>query len=155
MKRSRNVSAVARPERRLRSTFLACLLAAAAAPLPASALGFTPPVSVQKCSVDGRDPSPITSYNPNPWFSGYVRLRFVNNTPVTATNIDLAISYDGEVEDLNSVGTFAPGARIERWVSLAPFVWPDDVTCSVVRIDFSDGTSWKRGSPGHATAPAH
>jgi hypothetical protein len=104
--------------------------------------------------VDGRDPAPIQAFAPNPWFSGYVRLSFVNNTTVTATNIDLAISYDGEVEDLDAVGRFGPGARIERWVSLAPFVWPDDVTCSVVRIDFIDGTSWKRGSPGHGTAPA-
>ncbi len=139
------------------SRFLAgaLLCAAAGAPLAASALGFAPPVSVKKCAVDGRDPSPITSYNPNPWFSGYVRLSFVNDTPLTATKIDLLVSADGEVEDLDAAGSFAPGARIERWVSLAPFVWPGDVTCTVVRIDFSDGTSWKRGSPSQAQfAPA-
>jgi len=135
----------------LRSVSLTMALAAAVAPLAASALGYTPPVSVKKCSVDGRDPAPIQAFAPNPWFSGYVRLSFVNNTPVTATNIELTVSYDGEVEDLDSVGTFAPGARIERWISLAPFVWPDDVTCSVVRINFIDGTSWKRGSPGRGT----
>jgi hypothetical protein len=123
-------------------TAAASFAALAAAPLAASALQVTPPVAVTSCQADVQAISPITAYAPNPWQGGNVRLSFVNTTPVTATNVELLLAYNGTEERIDTAGTFSPGIQIARDAAIAPYVSANDVTCSVAKVQFSDGTSW-------------
>jgi hypothetical protein len=124
-------------------------------PVGVSAFGNNPPVSVQSCAVHADNNAAaafLSPFNPIPWLSTDLLLSFVNNTPLSATHVEFLITYDGQIDRVESFGTFAPGTRVYRTTSLPPFIDPSHVSCSVARVDFGDGSSWNAGSPARKTA---
>lgn len=123
-------------------TAAACLAAIATVRSTAAALETSQPVRVRGCGAAAPDPTPITSYNPNPWAGGDARITFTNTAPVVATHVVMLLRYNGTEQRVDLSGTFSPGVRIDRDEPIVPFISAIDLTCHVTEIDFSDGTTW-------------
>jgi hypothetical protein len=124
-------------------------------PKQAPAFEIIPPVSVKACGVAAVSNAAVAFSSPfygMPWISTDLVLSFVNDAKVAATHVEFVISYDGDIDRVESSGTFAPGAQMRRTTALPPFVDPKHVSCRIARVDFSDGTSWRSGPSGKKPA---
>ncbi len=101
-------------------------------------------VAVTSCSAETQAPALTTGFVPvfaTPFSN--VNLSFVNNASVPATNVELLVTVDGATSRIDTAGTFSPGTRIDRSTSAIPaYLNASDVTCSIAKVDFKDGTSW-------------
>lgn len=114
----------------------------AAAPLAASAVVTNPPVAVTSCSAETQAAATSVPFVTPSFTDGDVHVSFTNTSAVPATNVEFLLSYNGTQQYLDTAGTFAQGARIDKDAAIAPFVAAGDLTCRVAKVDFSDGTSW-------------
>jgi hypothetical protein len=119
----------------------AAFIVLAGAPLAASAVETSQPIAVTSCSVDTQAQT-FSAYGQTPAQFGNVYLSFTNNASVAATNVELLVAVNGNEQRIDTAGTFAPGIRIDRITSAAPYLNANDVTCRIAKVDFSNGTSW-------------
>ncbi|HEV3086921.1 MAG TPA: hypothetical protein VGX96_06810 [Candidatus Elarobacter sp.] len=128
--------------------FLSSMLAAAAGTL-ALATGApnlpAGPVNVTSCNVitanaDGGAVIPASA----PYQYGDLRISFVNQAPLAATDVLFAVRYNGQTQIVEDVGTFSTGATVTRDFLPPSFLrYNGAAQCSVEAVLFSDGSSWK------------
>ncbi|HWT04680.1 MAG TPA: hypothetical protein VN224_02895 [Xanthomonadales bacterium] len=113
-----------------------------AAGSPAAAA--VPPVSVVSCDYSSLQGSgglliPATA----PFQTSNVRITFVNQAPLAATDVVFAVGYDGRTQIVEDKGTFSPGTQITQDVMpSANLRYNGSATCSVQAVTFSDGSTW-------------
>jgi hypothetical protein len=124
------------------TTLVAASVVLAAAPAAAQAAGS--PVSVTSCVItsvqnDGGHIIPGTS-----WFhASDASISFVNQAPLAATDVRIAVRYAGSTQLLEDTGTFSSGTTITRnFTPSAAFAYNGPAECTVQSVTFSDGSSW-------------
>ncbi|MDB5072599.1 MAG: hypothetical protein JWM87_3710 [Candidatus Eremiobacteraeota bacterium] len=117
-------------------------LAAAGAP----AMAATPaPVSVVSCSSyslprDGAMLIPQTA----PAQFNTLRITFVNQAPLTATDVRFVVQYSGHAQVIEDTGKFSSGVSISNDFTPADYIpYNGPATCSVQSVTFSDGSTWQ------------
>ena len=116
-----------------------------AAGSPASAA--TPPVSVVSCDYSSLQGSggmliPETA----PFQTSNLRISFVNDAPLAATNVRFVVGYDGRTQIVEDTGTFSTGTPITQdFIPAANLRYNGSATCSVQSVTFSDGSTWSAG----------
>lgn len=109
------------------------------------AMAAATPVSVVSCDYtslqgDGVQLVPETA----PIVTNNVRLTFVNNTPLTATDVHFAVRYGDSTQIVDETGTFSSGTPITR--NVLPSIdlyYNGSATCGVQSVTFSDGSTWQ------------
>jgi hypothetical protein len=99
------------------------------------------PISITSCDVSS---TPVQVFPETARFwSSNVRLTFVNQAPVPATDVRIAVSYRGQTQVLDDAGTFSTGTPITQDLSPSPEPQYDGAAaCSVQAVTFSDGSTW-------------
>jgi hypothetical protein len=121
--------------------FAGALTLAAGSPAMAAA----PPVSVVSCDYtslqgDGVLFVPETA----PIVTSNVLLTFVNNAPLTATDVHFAVRYDNSTQIVDETGTFSSGTPITRdFTPSTDLYYNGSAACSVQSVTFSDGSTWQ------------
>jgi hypothetical protein len=115
---------------------LAVAVPAMAAPGPA-------PVSVVSCSYDTL--SEVNDLGPGdvPINVSDLRITFVNNSPLAATDVRFAVQYAHRSQVVDASGTFSSGTSITK--QFAPSTGPSysgSAACTVQSVTFSDGSTW-------------
>jgi hypothetical protein len=77
---------------------------------------------------------------------GYVRLTFVNEAPVAATDVELAVEQGGvPLELLHDKGTFSPGVAINHlYASLLMGSNLHGLDVVALYVKYADGSTWGR-----------
>lgn len=110
-----------------------------------AAAHFSAPVTVQICRLDMSWQTQMAPAAPGPLIQG-VTLKFVNGASVVATAVTFKITYNGRTDTITDKGKFSPGIPIEaRFNNFARLdYWrPEPDACSLVEVDFADGTVWR------------
>jgi hypothetical protein len=113
-----------------------------AASSPAAAA--VPPVSVVSCDYSSMQGSggnliPATA----PFQTSNVRVTFVNNAALAATDVRFAVGYDGRTQIIEDRGTFSSGTPItQNFIPSANLRYNGSATCSVQSVTYSDGSTW-------------
>ena len=117
------------------------LTLAAGSPIAVAA----PPVSVVAC-----DYSAVQSYGgltlpeAAPFQVAHLRITFVNQAPLTATNVRFAVRYSDRTQTIDDNGQFTTGTPISHDFSPASNSQYDgSPQCSVEAVTFSDGSIWQ------------
>ena len=126
------------------ATGLAGLLSLGASPIATASA----PVTVVSCDYTSQWlPSSATGIPETASFqTSNLRISFVNQAPVTATNVRFAVRYAGRAQVVDDAGTFSPGAPIvQDFVPLADAAayGAAGVQCAVESVTFSDGSTWQ------------
>ena len=100
------------------------------------------PIDITSCDVSS------TPYQAIPetarFWNSNLRVTFVNQAPVPATDVRIAVSYRGQTQVLDDAGTFTPGTPIAQDLSPSPEPQYDGAaSCSVQSVKFSDGSTWQ------------
>jgi hypothetical protein len=125
------------------TTLAAASLVLAAAPPAAAATGS--PVSVTSCILtsvnnDGGNIIPATSR----FHASDASISFVNQSPLTATDVRFAVSYAGSTQVLEDTGTFSSGTTITKnFTPSGNSSYNGPAECTVQSVTFSDGSSWQ------------
>ena len=126
------------------ATGLAGILSLGASPIAA----VNAPVTVVSCDYTGQWlPASATGIPESGSFqNGSLRISFVNQAPLTATNVRFAVHYAGRTQIVDDAGTFSTGTPIvQDFVPLAsagPY-GADSAQCAVEAVTFSDGSTWQ------------
>ncbi len=123
---------------------LAGVLSLAASPIAAA----DAPVTVVSCDYSGQYlPASATGIPESASFQGSaLRITFVNQAPLTATNVRFAVRYAGRTQIIDDAGTFSTGAQIVQdftAASGANAYGSDSAQCAVESVTFSDGSTWQ------------
>ncbi|MDQ6925894.1 MAG: hypothetical protein M3154_06635 [Candidatus Eremiobacteraeota bacterium] len=126
------------------ATSLAGILSLGASPITAGSA----PVTVVACDYSSQWlPSSATGIPETSSFQGgNLRISFVNQAPVTATNVRFAVRYAGRTQIVDDAGTFSTGAPIVQDFTALPNSDPyaaDGAQCAVESVTFSDGSTWQ------------
>jgi hypothetical protein len=114
-----------------------------AAGSPAAAA--VPPVSVVSCDYSSLQGTggmliPATA----PFRTSNLRITFVNNAALAATDVRFAVGYDGRTQIVEDAGTFSSGTPItQEFVPSANLWYNGPAACSVQSVKFSDGSTWQ------------
>ena len=126
------------------ATGLAGILSLGASPIAA----VNAPVTVVSCDYTSQWlPSSATGIPESASFqSGSLRISFVNQAPLTATNVRFAVHYAGRTQIVDDAGTFSTGTPIVQ--DFAPLAnagayGNDGAQCAVESVTFSDGSTWQ------------
>ena len=126
------------------ATGLAGILSLGASPTAA----VNAPVTVVACDYTSQWlPSSSTGIPETASFhNGNLRISFVNQAPLTATNVRFAVHYAGRTQILDDAGTFSTGTPIVQ--DFAPLAGSsaygaDGAQCAVESVTFSDGSTWQ------------
>ena len=106
---------------------------------------FAAPVEVQTCRVE------LNSFSGNDITAGYpaiagVEVRFVDRSSKTASEVVFRITAGNITRDVTDRGKFSPGVPIDAvfYDFAGRDYWrPQPEACGVVRVRFSDGTTWQ------------
>jgi hypothetical protein len=129
----------------LRSATIAAL--ALGMPLAASAGDVSIAPVIVSSSVEP------ASFGESLYQQGEVRLTFVNEAAVPATEVDFDLSSHGQVlGTYTDRGTFSPGVKIERFFTTQETA--GDQKIAVTSVKFADGTSWNSDAAPQARRQA-
>jgi hypothetical protein len=123
---------------------LAGILSLGASPVPA----VDAPVTVVSCDYSGQWlPSSATGIPESGSFQGgNLRISFVNQAPLTATNVRFAVRFAGRTQIVDDAGTFSSGTPIVQDFAApagAAAYGSDAAQCAVESVTFSDGSTWQ------------
>ena len=123
---------------------LAGILSLGASPIAA----VDAPVTVVSCDYTSQWlPSSATGIPETASFqAGTLRISFVNQAPLTATNVRFAVRYGGRTQILDDAGTFSTGTPIVQDftpLSGTSAYGADGAQCAVESVTFSDGSTWQ------------
>lgn len=108
---------------------------------PAAAQGKAP-IAVSSCSLVVQ-PNGASS-------AARAYVTFTNNGKAAATSVTFHVATSGGVvRDIAETGSFAPGAKVKKELANVPVtstVADQKLTCTPVKVAFSDGTSWAAAS---------
>jgi len=124
-------------------TGLAGALSLASASPIASA---TSPVSVVSCDYTSvQSVGAIMIPETAPFQTSNLRISFVNQAPVTATNVRFAVRYADRTQIIEDGGNFTSGAPITQdfTPAAADAFYAGGAQCSVESVTFSDGSTWQ------------
>lgn len=100
------------------------------------------PVDITSCDVSST-PYQVIPETARFWSSN-LRVTFVNQAPLPATDVRIAASYRGQTQLLDRTGTFSAGTPITENLSPSPEPQYDGTaSCSVQFVKFSDGSTWQ------------
>jgi hypothetical protein len=105
-----------------------------------------PPVSVVSCdysSVQGI--GALTIPETAPFQTASLRISFVNQAPLTATNVRFAVRYADRTQIIDDAGPFSSGTPITQDFTPAAgsAFSTGSAQCSVESVTFSDGSTWQ------------
>ena len=105
----------------------------------------TPPVNVVSCDYSAIQSSALGLPELTPFQVGNLRITFVNEAPLAATNVRFAVRYADRTQIIDDAGTFATGTPITQDFSPAPSAPYDGsgAACSVQSVTFADGSTWQ------------
>jgi hypothetical protein len=106
------------------------------------------PVTVVSCDYSSQYlPASATGIPETASFQGSsLRIAFVNQAPLTATNVRFAVRYAGRTQIVDDAGTFSTGAQIVQDFTAAAGAnayGSDTAECAVEAVTFSDGSTWQ------------
>ena len=111
----------------------------------APAAAAVAPVSVTSCDYSGLDGTSLVPATA-PILAGDLRITFVDNAPLAATNVRFAVSYDNVSQIIDDSGTFSSGVPITHdFAPSANLRYTGSAQCSVQSVTFSDGSRWQAG----------
>ena len=122
-------------------TIAGAVALAAGAPVAPAA----PPVSVVSCDYSSLEGSgglliPASA----PFRTSSLRISFVNQAALAATNVRFAVGYDGRTQIVEDAGTFSRGTQITQdFIPASKLRYNGSATCSVQSVTFSDGSTWQ------------
>lgn len=123
------------------STGITAAAGALAIFLPSAAPTATP-VNITSCNISST-PSQVIPETARFWSSN-LGITFVNQAPLTVTDVRFAVTYKGQTQVLDDAGTFSTGTPITQNLSPSPEPQYDGAaTCSVQSVTFSDGSAWQ------------
>lgn len=108
------------------------------------AMAAAPPVSVVSCDITSLQGDGILFVPETPPIStSSLRITFVNNGPLTATDVHFAVRYDNSTQIVDESGTFSSGTAIVRdFTPSTDLYYNGSAACSVQSVTFSDGSTW-------------
>jgi hypothetical protein len=114
---------------------------AGASPLAAA----TPPVSVVSCDYSVVQSSSLGLPELTPFHVGNLRITFVNQAPIAATNVRFAVRYADRTQIIDDAGTFSTGTPVTQDFNPAANAPYDGsgAACSVQAVTFADGSVWQ------------
>jgi len=118
------------------------LALAGASPLAVS----VPPVSVVACDYSSaQGPGTLTIPEAAPFQVSNLRITFVNQAPLTATNVRFAVRYADRTQIIDDAGTFSSGTPITQDFTPAANSgqYGGSAECSVQSVTFADGSTWQ------------
>ena len=120
-------------------------LAGALSLASASPLAATPPVSVVSCDYSVTQSSALGLPELTPFHVGNLRITFVNQAPIAATNVRFAVRYADRTQIIDDAGTFSTGTPVTQDFSPATNAPYDGAgaACSVQAVTFADGSVWQ------------
>ena len=126
------------------ATGLAGILTLGASPIAAGSA----PVTVVSCDYSSQWlPSSATGIPESASFqNSSLRISFVNQAPITATNVRFAVRYAGRTQIVEDAGSFATGTPIVQdfsAVATSGAYGADGAECAVESVTFSDGSTWQ------------
>jgi hypothetical protein len=104
------------------------------------------PVSVVSCDYSSvQSTGGLTIPESAPFQVSNLRISFVNQAPVTATNVRFAVRYADRTQIIEDAGSFSTGTAITQDFSpAAPSAYyTGGAQCSVESVTFSDGSTWQ------------
>jgi hypothetical protein len=104
-----------------------------------------PPVSVVSCDISTLQGDGVL-FVPTmaPIVTSTLRLTFVNDAPLAATDVHFAVRYDNSTQIVDESGTFSSGTPITREFSPSTDLYYNGpAACSVQSVTFSDGSTWQ------------
>ena len=113
---------------------------------PSPAHVFNAPVAVQSCRVEVDSAGGPMSRNASEPLIAGVEVRFVDRSPLTATEVVFRIAAAHTAKNVVDRGKFSPGVPIYAVFydfSGRDYWRPEPDECDVVRVRFSDGTVWR------------
>jgi hypothetical protein len=119
----------------------ALTLAAAGSPVMAA----TAPVNVVSCDYSSlpRDGSMLIPQTAPIQYSA-LRITFVNQTPLTATDVRFAVRYGDRTQIVEDTGTFSTGTSITQDFTPSDYLpYNGPAACSVQSVTFGDGSTWQ------------
>lgn len=107
----------------------------------------TAPVSVVACDYSSvqSNGGALTIPETAPFQVGYLRITFVNQAPMAATNVRFAVRYADRTQIIDDAGTFSSGTPITQDftpAAIAPY-GGNSAACSVESVTFADGSTWQ------------
>ena len=126
------------------ATGLAGILTLGVSPIAAGSA----PVTVVSCDYSSQWlPSSATGIPESASFqTSSLRISFVNQAPITATNVRFAVRYAGRTQIVEDAGSFATGTPIVHdfsAVATSGAYGADGAECAVESVTFSDGSTWQ------------
>jgi len=119
-------------------------LAGALSLASASPLAATPPVSVVACDYSVVQSASLGLPEQTPFQVGNLRITFVNQAPLAATNVRFAVRYADRTQIIDDAGTFATGSPVTQDFSPATnSPYGNSAACSVEAVTFADGSTWQ------------
>jgi hypothetical protein len=106
----------------------------------------TAPVSVVSCDYSSlQGTGGLTIPETAPFQTSNLRISFVNQAPVTATNVRFAVRYADRTQIIDDAGNFVSGAAVTQDFTpvAAGAYYADGAQCSVESVTFSDGSTWQ------------
>ena len=120
----------------------------------ADTYGATAPVAITGCATFAG--TPVSAFDTIAFANfGSYSISFVNRSSVVANHVALEVNAGGTMQRIDQNGSFAPGTRIDT--DSQPFFSSGDARaslCSVVEVDFANGTSWHAAPATALTTPA-
>jgi hypothetical protein len=117
------------------------LALAGASPLAVS----EPPVSVVSCDYSAvQGPGALTIPEAAAFQVSNLRITFVNQAPLAATNVRFAVRYADRTQIIDDSGTFSSGTPVTQ--DFTPVVnaqYGGAAECSVQSVTFADGSTWQ------------
>jgi|ERR1700733_2374993 len=105
------------------------------------------PVSVVSCDYTSvqSNGGTITIPEMAPFQVSNLRISFVNQAPLTATNVRFAVRYADRTQIIEDAGTFSSGTPITQdFTPTALSAYgAGSAQCSVESVTFSDGSTWQ------------
>jgi hypothetical protein len=111
------------------------------------------PVTVKSCSLNAGDI--VTPYASAIRTSDGLNVAFVNTTGTPVTKIEFVAKYNGQAETVEDAGSFAPNVAVAHDLhAFNDAVYSGGAaSCTVSKVDFSDGSSWQAPATNVASAP--
>lgn len=112
---------------------------ASASPLAAS------PVSVVSCDYSVISSTTAVLPELTPFHVGNLRITFVNQGPIAATNVRFAVRYADRTQIIDDAGTFSTGTPVTQDFTPAANAPYDGsgASCDVQAVTFADGSVWQ------------
>jgi hypothetical protein len=104
----------------------------------------TPPVSVVACDYNSFTPGANELSTGTAFHTSNLRITFVNQAPLTATNVRFAVRYADRTQIIEDAGAFSSGTPITQdFTPATNDPYNGTAQCSVESVTFSDGSTWQ------------